>query len=232
MKFVLLLVVSLGVFAQNCGYALTIFESASLGQTGIPISELESQNVPGTSISSDVYVGVRFQLNEPVRTSKIGGHFVSRFELSFFGAIVALDDASDFPDSRDLSTPDVIGATLFTFPVPSDEVFGDLELSLSPGWYALVFGSGRFGADSAASGVAVRNGLDVEEPTYMVGQKGFGWANISALPNMRVSVLGAVVPEPSTFVFAVICSLSVLVCERKANIKDLSRFSDQRINHL
>ena len=35
---------------------------------------------------------------------------------------------------------------LFSIPEPSAEIFGSLSLSLDPGWYALIFGSGLFGA--------------------------------------------------------------------------------------
>ena len=85
-------------------------------------------------------------------TTRIGGHFVGGFsETDFFGAIVGLTDSLDFPDSLDLSTPDVISASTLTFPDTSDEVFGGLSVNLQPGWYALVFGSGLFGTDGRGS---------------------------------------------------------------------------------
>ena len=67
-----------------------------------------------------------------------------------FGAIVRLDDFSDVPDSFDLSTPDVLGVSLLTPPGCSNEVSAPLSLELEPGTYALVFGSGLFGATGAA----------------------------------------------------------------------------------
>ena len=125
-----------------------LFESGTLGQTGITEEQLTSQEVPGTNINEFVYVGVRFEFSQPVVISRVGGHFSASDGGggTFFGAIVSLDGTDDFPDSGDLSTPDVFGDTLLTFPDPSSEIFGELSLTLAPGDYALVFGSGLFGA--------------------------------------------------------------------------------------
>jgi len=174
-----------------------LFESGTLGATGIPRSEV----VGGSNISPAVFVGVRFHLDQYVITSQVGGHFVRNIgaDESFFGAIVRLDDENDFPDSGDLSTPDVIGSTLLSFPEPSGEVFGNLAKSLDPGWYALTFGSGVLGA--TGSGVALANGVDISDPTYIAFQPGpgFGWSNLEGfLSNFRFVVTGDIVPEPAS----------------------------------
>jgi hypothetical protein len=183
----------------NSASGATIFESSTLGPTGITFAQLSNGSVPGTNVNSFVYTGVRFELTQSVITSQLGGHFVESFAGDFFGAIVKLDGANDFPNSGNLSTPDVLGAAVLTFPDLSAEVFGDLNLSLNPGWYALVFGSGLFGTNG--SGAAVRNGVDIEAPTYIGYQPGSGvtWIDITADgPNHRFIVNGTVVPEPVT----------------------------------
>jgi len=192
----------------GCGFVLitgtqvsaaVIYESGTLGETGVPFSELGG-SVPGTNIKDVVFTGVRFELNQPVITSEVGGHFVAPVSGTFFAAIIALNNGNDFPQSGDLSTPDVLGKTLLTFPTSSAEVFGDLTLSLEPGRYALVFGSGLF--DATTNGGAVRNGTDIGDPTYIGHQPGAGWFNLAALPskfeNHRFIIKGTVVPEPST----------------------------------
>ena len=189
-----------------------LFESGTLGETGIPISELTSQNVPGTNVNDATFVGVRFQLDEPVITSQIGGHFVANSGGSFFGAIVELDDENDFPVSDDFTTGDVLGSTLLNFPTPSNETWGNLQLSLDPGWYAMVFGSGVFGAQG--SGVAVRNGVDIGNPPYIFKGPNFGWSNVSIAPNHRFVVTGRVVPEPSPIVTCVIGAIFLLLSKR------------------
>jgi len=192
----------IGLYSGLCGHpfistasADILFESGTLGPTGTAEGA-----IPSTNVSAGVYPGVRFQLTQPVKTEQIGGHFVDDLGGTFFGAIVKLEDATDFPDSADLSTPDVLGATQLTFPVLSAEVFGDLSLSLNPGWYALVFGTGRFG--TSGSGGALRNNPDIGDPAYIGLHLGDGWFNFADLSdvldfsNHRFVING--VPEPSS----------------------------------
>ncbi len=181
--------------------AATIFESGTLGPTGIARNDVTS----GSNVNASVFVGVRFYLDQPVITTQIGGHFVKNTDAnqSFFGAIVALTDQNDFPDSGNLSTSDVIGTSFLAFPEPSNEVLGTLERLLNPGWYALVFGSGLFGA--SGSGVGLNNGADLADPVYIGWQPGSGWFNLSNLSdviefnNFHFLIIGSAVPEPSTF---------------------------------
>ncbi len=210
----LILAVALAsMITATSALAATIFESGTLGPTGVTRSDIANETVAGTNVSAAVFVGVRFLVDRPVITTDVGGHFVKNLgaDESFFGAIVALDDANDFPNSGDLSTPDVVGSTLLAFPELSDEVFGDLVRSLDPGWYALVFGSGLFGA--TGSGVAVRNGTDIDDPAYIAFQPGTDWFNLSDLAdvvqfvNHRFVVLGSVIPEPSSLALVMICAL-------------------------
>jgi len=194
--------------------AAIIYESATLGQTGITSEEaFIQQTVPGANVDSTSFYGVRFFVNQPSQTTQIGGHFVispSNIDV-FFGAIVQLDDENDFPDSDDLSTPDVLGATLLTFPEPSDQVFGELSLSLTPGWYAVVFGAGLFG--SVGDGGALRNNSDIGSPDYIGFQFGFGWG--TRLPDAQFVVEGNTIPESTTLVLSLMALGSVIVCYRR-----------------
>jgi len=189
--------------------AATIFESGTLGPTGVTWLDLQNQNVQGTNVNSAVFVGVRFELTQPVLTSEVGGHFAGPAPGEFFGAIVKLADATDFPDSTNLSTPDVLGTTTLAFPNPSAEVFGSLSLTLDPGWYALVFGSGLF--STTGFGGAVENGVDIGTPTYVSWQFGNSGWSVPINPvfrNYRFVVQGQVVPEPSAMnlLFSVLLS--------------------------
>jgi len=194
----------------NGAFADVLFESGTLGPTGVSWMDLQAQSTPGTNISTFAYNGVRFEFTQPVLTDKIGGHFVAATEGTFFGAIVELNGASDFPNSGDLSTPDVVGHALLAFPSSSAEVFSDLKLALTPGWYALVFGSGLFGATT--DGGAVRNGMDIGNPSYIAFQpsSAFGWVNITTFPNHRFVVKGVVVPEPGVLALVSITLPSIL----------------------
>ena len=189
---------ALFLYANSSLYASgeIIFESGMLGQTGITGADVLNQVVLATNVSPAVFDGVAFELAKGVKTTSIGGHFVLRpnEESSLFGAIVQLDDENDFPDSEDLSTPDVLGTTLLSFPEPSAEVFGDLSLRLEPGWYGLVFGSGLF--DTTGLGGAPRNNTDIGTPRFIGFQSGSGWG--SRLGGKRFVVKGDIVPETSS----------------------------------
>ncbi len=181
-----------------------LFESGTLGPTGVTWAEVIDGTVPSSSVSPAVFSGLRFELAAPVVTEQVGGHFVGSdvSQGSFFGAIVALDDANDFPDSSDLSTSDVLGSTTLDFPKTSAEVYGDLTLELEPGWYALVFGSGLFG--SSGDGAMPLNNPDIGDPDYIARQLGTGWFDLSDLSDVRdfvdfrMVLTGQIVAEPST----------------------------------
>ena len=200
--------------------AATIFESGTLGPTGIFADDIGGGTSPGGAIISDfAFNGVRFEITQAVVTTRIGGHFVldSSTSDSFFGAIVRLDDAADFPDSGDLSTPDILGSAILTFPNPSAEVFADLNLQLDAGWYALVFGSGLFGV--TGEGGALLNNPDIDAPSYIAHQTGVGWVDLSTIPgpfkNYRLVVEGIVVPEPSSAVVVLLVTTLLLSTRKK-----------------
>ncbi len=198
----------IGVYMAPPVSAAILFESGTLGSTGVPWSDLVDQTVLGVNIKPTVFNGVRFELTEPVVTTKVGGHFAAPLSSNFFGALVKLDDENDFPDSGDLTTPDVLGTALLTFPELSNEVFGDLTLALGPGWYALIFGSGLF--EATGSGGAPMNNPDIGLPTYIGFQSGApsGWGSLSSFfGNLRFVVEGTIVPEPSAFMLALTTAL-------------------------
>jgi hypothetical protein len=197
----------------NNAPADVIVETGSLGNTGVSWEQTVSQEVPGSNVASFSFVGTRFQIAQPVLTTHVGGHFVGGYEeTSFFGALVALLGRDDFPDSEDLSTSDVLGVSILNFPHASADTRGELSLRLSPGWYALVFGTHHFGTDGR--GAAVRNGLDIGSPSYIVWQDDPGWFNHSELSganqpgNLRFIIEGTVIPEPSTGALLAIAMLS------------------------
>lgn len=197
--------------AATNSIAPTIFESGTLGPTGITWTDLQDQVVPGTSVHSSNFVGARFELTQVVAISEIGGHFAAPSAGTFFGAIVKLDDANDFPNSSDLSTPDVLGVTTITFPSPSAEVFGSLPLTLTPGWYGLVFGSGLF--NTIDFGGAVRNGIDIGAPSYIAYNPNLAWFNLDLFgtffDNHRFVVRGSFVPEPNAMQLALLTTLTL-----------------------
>jgi len=220
-SFTLLAVIYFSSWCAHNATAATIFESGTLGLTGVTWDDFLDETVRGANVSEAVFDGVRFELTQSVVTTQIGGHFVGSPGTAgtFFGAIVKLDDENDFPDSGDLSTPDVLGNAKLTFPVPSDEVFGDLSLSLDPGWYALVFGSGLF--DTSGDGAAPLNNPDIGVPSY-IAYVSARWKNSAPtdgieFKNYRFVVRGTIVPEPS--MFRILAIAGVFVLFRRASFR-------------
>jgi hypothetical protein len=106
----------------------------------------------GVVLSTEFWPGWRFEVppGKSFVTSAVGIHvWANSADLSIFGSLVALTGPTDEPDKFDLSGPDVIATTLFEMApsaLGSQNVSGALSATLSPGWYAVIFGSGRAGA--------------------------------------------------------------------------------------
>lgn len=200
----------------------TLFESASIGPTGIVIENLYNQTIKGLNIGHRLFSGVRFRLNSPVEVENVGGHFIA-FEPSnsLFAAIVSLDEETDFPNSFELVSNDVLGVTLIDLPQQSAEVFGELSLQLSPGWYALVFGSDLFGA--TGGGGAVLNGQDFGMPSYITASEnipGIRWEEHSSnFRNMRFVVNGFQIPEPASLSILFVGIANVFLLRRHRTIR-------------
>ena len=55
----------------------TIFESGTLGPTGLTFADFDAGGAPDSSgVETNVFSGVRFELTESVLTTRVGGHFV------------------------------------------------------------------------------------------------------------------------------------------------------------
>ncbi len=203
-----------------------IYQSGALGPMGVTWNQVISGDVPASNIALFNFMGVRFQVSEEWIATGIGGHFLGGYdETSFFGAIVSLTDSDDFPDSGDLSTPDVLGVTIMDFPHASAETSGDLSVHLQPGWYAVVFGTRQFG--TTGRGAALRNGEDFGSPSYIVWHPDPGWYNYSDLSsflgpgNLHLFVEGIVIPEPTTAILLTIASGSLGGLVRRRRYADM-----------
>ncbi len=120
-------------------YAATILDTASgIGNLGGAI--LRDTNWPFHP----------FELTASTTIQQVGGYFSNNTTTSqvIFGAIISLTAADDLPDSVDFSTPDLIDTTLITIGTTDSIYLGNLALTLSPGFYALAFGTDAFGASS------------------------------------------------------------------------------------
>jgi hypothetical protein len=190
---VLLLLVAV---APARGDAL-IFESAQTVWTG-PLLD----GFSGISADNDFYSGVNFHVSTSVTTSAIGGNFGNLWALGnnqIFGAIVPVTGQYAPPIPSDLSS-NVLGYTLITLnPGNLDVCRGPLSLMLDPGWYAVLFGSGLFGATGETTVVTMQGG----QPTTANGVTTYALRQSDGtlyfqVPGARYFV--EAVPEPATLV--------------------------------
>ena len=127
-----------------------------------------------------------------------------------FGAIVAMN--GHLPSGSPLSDLEVLASTTFSSPGPSSDVTVPLSVALAPGDYALIFGSGLFGATG-------RGYMPFTNSDTAAGANSYFFWNVSQsiwkdsiYRDMRFFVSGhptSSVPEPSTYVMAAVGLLGV-----------------------
>ena len=164
-------------------YATSVDTPLAVDRPFATIGERIYQSTPphatdrgGSVVAASQFIASRFYVPAPARTSRIGGTLVGSGNV--FGAIVALTGPNDFPDSYDLSTSDVLGTALIPAATAAPYIVSaPLNVALTAGWYAIVFGSGRFGA--TGSGAAPSNGGGAGQPApgthEVLFTSGQGW---------------------------------------------------------
>ncbi len=138
-NYVVSLIVALGSYAHASPEIIYDTGSVSVGSMG---------QYGGTSVSHSQYVGVRFRATSDFVAEEIGGHFGGFPGTAVFGAVLSLPGSGELPDFGELaSLADVIAVATFEVPLPSSLVWSEVSAPIRRGhWYALVFGSGLFGA--------------------------------------------------------------------------------------
>ena len=213
-----------GATAQSIFY-----QSATLGP---PVDS-------GIGLNSFNYLGSRFSITSSVTVSAIGGHITNSAGLDYFGVIIS------FPGNVPVAGTNPFNGTGTTVLaeqnfVVSSSPSGDVIIPLSSPitldpvsgtTYALVFGSGLFGA--TASGGMPGNNPDTPE-----GQNSFFHYNGSAnnwfdagFDEARFVVYTAAVPEPGTLALGAIsmagmAGMAVAYRRKRRRIKRRSKKQD------
>jgi hypothetical protein len=138
---------------SSCQAQSVLLESATLGLTG---------RDGGASVTNVQYIGWRFELAETLQVEQVGGHMLSLPDKpgDIFAALVRLASIDSFPAGAPFTSEEVVATTLFRPNFPSDEILTPLSAELTPGSYALVFGTELFGATGEA---AIHNGFDQDD---------------------------------------------------------------------
>jgi hypothetical protein len=138
------------------GLALAVFVLLGVGlgrgRADILLETADYTNAltPAYIVGANQFVGARFHVSGTVAVDHIGAHFVRSDGGQLFGALVSLSGSPAFP----AGTPgnfNPIAETTFSVPNKAGDFLTGLSATLGPGDYALVFGSGRFGATGGAA---------------------------------------------------------------------------------
>ena len=172
----------------TCVRADTIFESATMGTPG-------QDGLDGYQLGAQ-YLGARFSLATTVDVTSVGGHIFGNDDGMLFAAIVQLFGPGALPSGNpfDGST---LASTTFLPPLLSADIIIPLGVTLGPGDYALVFGSGQFGA--TGSGRMPNNNTDLSVASYFFWN-GPPWTDDS-ISQVRFVVSGDIakpIPEPGS----------------------------------
>ncbi|AGA30888.1 PEP-CTERM sorting domain-containing protein [Singulisphaera acidiphila] len=189
-----LAIVALGLTAAAAGQARAglVLETATAGTPA----------TYGYSLFSNQTIGSRFHLDTTTAITQIGGNLGGSGTL--FGAITALSAPDALPTGTSLTFP-VLAWTVFTLSNDlTTDIFANLSVTLGPGDYALIFGTGRFGADG--TGYLSFDNDDTPQSSVFFSNDTTGEYNDGGVTGVRLLVVGetppVAVPEPSAMVSA------------------------------
>ena len=135
--FVLMFAVAIGSVVSGTAQVV-IHESATLGPIG---------QFGGLNFNPNRFLGSRFSLTQTVQVTAVGGH-LGRNNGELFAAIVSLSSPIALPVGSPFNPNEVVAFATFSEPrsgAGSDDILVPLNVTLDPGDYGLVFGSGEFG---------------------------------------------------------------------------------------
>ena len=154
MRFTLTAVLLLAAPISGPSRAAVILETAAPGPTPFGSG--------ATALGSHQWMAARFSLDTRTRITRVGGHLrgAGTNDLNtLFAAVVTLDGPEAKPflgtttdPSAGIDLNDVVAHTVFDLPsYASTHVTLPLTMTIEPGDYALVFGSGLFGATGSGA---------------------------------------------------------------------------------
>ena len=174
--------------------ATMTLESAEMGAPG--------QGV-GPSVSATNFVGWRFNISKSTVVSQVGGH-LGAINGNLFAAIVSLTAVDALPVGAPFAEGTVKASTTFVPPATSDDFRVPLGATLAPGSYAMIFGSGQFGATGKAlvANAGQANIAPTTQATYISWRQSspgvFNWA-AGVSNNIRFVVVGSEIAGATDF---------------------------------
>jgi PEP-CTERM motif len=193
--------------------ANTILETAALTPRTGCCGEVSIFSGNYQAYGNPQWLGARFQISEKTDITGIGG-LMELGQGTLFGAIVQISSGTALPSGSPFNAGEVaFETTLENVPTTDPNLTTDfvqsVSVTLEPGWYALIFGSGDFGTTgfggmNQAWDPTTGYNLDLPGASYIdysngiyPGQPAF-WANAD-FHGTRFLVYGTPIPEPSTW---------------------------------
>jgi len=170
----------------------------------------------GVGVSVDSWLGARFELDQKYRITDIGGHVKSSssseefgfYDRSLFAALVPVSESTGFPS--DLLLSEAVFATVFEapyndvgpYPYQVPDTVIETDFVLESGHYALMFGSGLFGA-TGGGWMPLRSSM-MDLPWYFGTYGVPEFKNIPREQLARFFVHGEVIPAPGALLLGTI----------------------------
>lgn len=198
-----------GVITQEAFANVTLLETA-------PEVKGSGTTNGGVAVNVDQWLGARFELSSPYRITDIGGHVKSSSSFeghgydnrSMFVAVVPVYDSNGFPSDIQLS--EAVFANVFEapfndvgpYPYQVPDTVIETDFVLEAGHYALMFGSGLFGA-TGGGWMPLRSGM-IELPWYFHCRWSEEFSNLPREQLARFFVHGEVIPAPGALLLGAI----------------------------
>ena len=186
----LLVAIAWAISVINSANAVTTIDTASGSSPG-----------SGIGIYDEFFPFHRIELPTDATITKAGGTFLTFFPKSdsqtIFGAFIRLANGFDFPDNPiGLSGSDLVSTFLLNIPgadpfLSPQFATTNVNIDLDAGWYAMVFGSGKFGAPSITTGArlgmaSLATDLAPSQVPYSIRQSTGDFIGQAATPNFHL----------------------------------------------
>ena len=214
------------ILAGLCVLAQSVFAAPTFTWESAERAEAPEMN-GALAVGEIQFVATRIQLQDIVHITSIGATmFAVNENATFFVAVLQLPHATSLPSGSPFDGSETLATTIIAGEA-IDDYWGTTDLTLNPGYYAIIIGGGEFGA--TGFGGVPSNNTDHLWASYFVWTDvdpmiPFGefapfsngsWSE-GGVGGYRIFLEGTVIPEPSTGILVLFGFLTVWINRRIA----------------
>ena len=183
------------------------------------------------------FIGTCLYLEESIHVQSIGASvYGTSDDTTLFMALISMESSSSLPTGNPLTEEEVLAHTTLNIGTELNDYWATMDISLAPGYYGLVIGSGLYGTTGV--GAMPNNNYDHLFSEY------FSWTSVSPynpydpIPladdgtwyaggdGYRFLMQGDVIPEPSTFLL-LLTGFPLLVTRKKNAQQSVAEYAAQ-----